>query len=38
MKTGLRFSKTPAGIRRDPPGIGQDTDEVLAEAGITRPA
>ncbi len=38
MKPGLRFSKTPAGIRRDPPGIGQDTDEVLAEAGITRPA
>lgn len=31
MKPGLRFSKTPASIRRDPPRIGQDTDDVLAE-------
>lgn len=38
MKPGLRFSKTPAGIRRDPPRIGQDTDAVLAEVGITPPA
>ena len=38
MKPGLRFAKTPAGIQRDPPAIGQDTDEVLAEVGITRPA
>lgn len=31
MKPGLRFSKTPASIHRDPPRIGQDTDDVLAE-------
>jgi crotonobetainyl-CoA:carnitine CoA-transferase CaiB-like acyl-CoA transferase len=31
MKPGLRFSKTPVSIRRDPPAIGQDTEEVLAE-------
>jgi len=31
MRPGLRFSKTPASIRRDPPRIGQDTDDVLAE-------
>jgi crotonobetainyl-CoA:carnitine CoA-transferase CaiB-like acyl-CoA transferase len=31
MKPGLRFSKTPTAIRRDPPRIGQDTDDVLAE-------
>jgi crotonobetainyl-CoA:carnitine CoA-transferase CaiB-like acyl-CoA transferase len=32
MRPGLRFSKTPVSIRRDPPAIGRDTDEVLAEA------
>ena len=31
MKPGLRFSKTPVAIRRDPPPIGRDTDAVLAE-------
>ncbi|MBX3478999.1 MAG: CoA transferase [Caulobacter sp.] len=31
MKPGLRFSKTPAAIHRDPPRLGQDTDAVLAE-------
>jgi crotonobetainyl-CoA:carnitine CoA-transferase CaiB-like acyl-CoA transferase len=34
MKPGLRFSKTPATIRRDPPQLGADTDDVLREAGI----
>ena len=33
MKPGLRFSKTPVSIRRDPPPLGRDTDEVLAEIG-----
>jgi crotonobetainyl-CoA:carnitine CoA-transferase CaiB-like acyl-CoA transferase len=33
MKPGLRFAKTPVGIRRDPPPLGRDTDEVLAELG-----
>ncbi len=33
MRPGLRFSKTPASIRREPPQIGRDTDEVLAELG-----
>jgi crotonobetainyl-CoA:carnitine CoA-transferase CaiB-like acyl-CoA transferase len=31
MKPGLRFAKTPASIRSDPPRIGQDTAEILAE-------
>jgi len=31
MKPGLRFSTTPAAIHRDPPRLGQHTDEVLAE-------
>jgi crotonobetainyl-CoA:carnitine CoA-transferase CaiB-like acyl-CoA transferase len=34
MKPALRFSRTPVGIRRDPPPIGRDTDEVLAELGV----
>ena len=33
MKPGLRFSKTPVSIRRDPPPVGRHTDEVLAEIG-----
>ncbi len=33
MKPGLRFSKTPASIRYDPPQIGRDPEEVLAEIG-----
>lgn len=36
LKPGLRFSKTPAAIRRDPPTLGQDTAEVLAEVGMTQ--
>jgi crotonobetainyl-CoA:carnitine CoA-transferase CaiB-like acyl-CoA transferase len=35
MKPGLRFSKTPVAIRRDPPTIGRHTAEVLAELGLT---
>ena len=31
MKPGLKFSKTPCAITRDPPRIGQDTEEVLGE-------
>lgn len=38
IKPGLRFSATPASIRRDPPRVGQDTAEVLGEAGIAGPA
>jgi crotonobetainyl-CoA:carnitine CoA-transferase CaiB-like acyl-CoA transferase len=34
MKPGLRFARTPAGIHRDPPHIGQDTEEVLREIGL----
>lgn len=34
MKPGIRFSKTPATIRRDPPELGRDTAEVLAEVGL----
>ena len=31
LRPGLKFSKTPASIRRDPPALGQDTQAVLAE-------
>ncbi len=31
MRPGLRFAKTPIAIRRDPPPLGRDTEEVLAE-------
>jgi len=34
MKPPLRFSKTPSEIRRDPPELGADNDEVFAEFGI----
>jgi len=38
MKPGLRFSRTPVSIRRDPPPLGRDTAEVLAEIGETETA
>ncbi len=31
MRPGLRFSRTPAAIRCDPPPLGRDTREVLGE-------
>ena len=34
MRPGLRFAKTPVSIRLDPPEVGQNTDEVLAELGL----
>jgi len=34
MRPPLRFSKSPASIRRDPPRLGADTAEVFAEFGI----
>jgi crotonobetainyl-CoA:carnitine CoA-transferase CaiB-like acyl-CoA transferase len=33
MKPGMRFDRTPASIRREPPEVGRDTLEVLAELG-----
>jgi crotonobetainyl-CoA:carnitine CoA-transferase CaiB-like acyl-CoA transferase len=31
MKPGLRFSRTPATIHREPPTVGEHTDEVMEE-------
>jgi crotonobetainyl-CoA:carnitine CoA-transferase CaiB-like acyl-CoA transferase len=33
MKPGLRFARTPASIRREPPDVGRDTLEILGELG-----
>lgn len=35
MKPGIRFARSPASIRSDPPQLGRDTVEVLAEVGLT---
>jgi crotonobetainyl-CoA:carnitine CoA-transferase CaiB-like acyl-CoA transferase len=35
MKHPIRYSKTPATIRREPPLLGQDTREILAELGFS---
>jgi crotonobetainyl-CoA:carnitine CoA-transferase CaiB-like acyl-CoA transferase len=34
MKPPMKFSKTPANIRRHPPRLGEHTDELTAEAGV----
>jgi crotonobetainyl-CoA:carnitine CoA-transferase CaiB-like acyl-CoA transferase len=31
----MRFSRTPGSVRSGPPGVGQHTDDVLAEAGYS---
>jgi crotonobetainyl-CoA:carnitine CoA-transferase CaiB-like acyl-CoA transferase len=38
LKPPLRFAKTPASIRRDPPEIGAHNSEVFAEFGIEEEA
>ena len=34
-RPAARFSETPAEIRRPTPGLGEQTDEILSEAGYT---
>jgi len=36
IRPPIKFSRTPATIRRLPPGVGEHTAEVLAEVGVTR--
>lgn len=38
LRHPVRFSATPASVRRDPPRLGEHTDEVLAEIGFVRQA
>lgn len=38
LRPPLRFSRTPATIRRDPPELGRDTSEVLAEFEVEEEA
>lgn len=33
----IKFTRTPAGVYRRPPNLGEHTEEILAEAGIPRP-
>ena len=35
LDTPIRFSDTPGGIRTPSPGLGEHTDAVLTEAGLT---
>ncbi|MDE1172192.1 MAG: CoA transferase [Parvibaculaceae bacterium] len=35
MRPPVRYSQTPANVRRHPPKLGQNTREVLAEAGLS---
>ncbi len=35
LKHPIRFSESPTNVRRTPPRLGQDTQQVLAEAGLS---
>jgi crotonobetainyl-CoA:carnitine CoA-transferase CaiB-like acyl-CoA transferase len=36
LRPPVRFERTPAGIRRHPPRLGEQTDEILGELGYSR--
>ncbi|HET6969601.1 MAG TPA: CoA transferase [Phenylobacterium sp.] len=38
MKPPVKFAKTPSNIRRHPPKLGEHTDEVMAELGVSEEA
>jgi crotonobetainyl-CoA:carnitine CoA-transferase CaiB-like acyl-CoA transferase len=35
LDTPIRFARTPGGIRTPAPGLGEHTDAILTEAGLT---
>lgn len=36
LRHPVRFSATPASVRRDPPRLGEHTDEILADIGLDK--
>lgn len=36
LRHPVKFSATPASVRRDPPRLGEHTDEILSDVGLSR--